>query len=135
MSTDPPGLVIVGRVVKPHGVRGEMQLAPETKVIVITGQHDRANALKCIELGAYDFCEKPFALPRIAFNPADYAIEQRFFSSKDGTRVPMFLVRRKDLATAGKAVPTILYGYGGFEISLTPSFSAVRMAWLEAGDA
>jgi two-component system NtrC family response regulator len=38
-----------------------MQLAPDTKVIVITGQHDRANALKCIELGAYDFCEKPFA--------------------------------------------------------------------------
>lgn len=77
----------------------------------------------------------PFALPQLTFKPADYAIEQRFYRSKDGTRVPMFVVRRKDLATAGRAVPTILYGYGGFEVSLTPSFSSVRMAWLEAGGA
>jgi prolyl oligopeptidase len=77
----------------------------------------------------------PFALPKLTFNPADYAIEQRFYSSKDGTRIPLFLVRRKDVAATGRAVPTILYGYGGFEVSLTPSFSAVRMAWLEAGGA
>ncbi|MEY4472877.1 MAG: hypothetical protein RL671_1181, partial [Pseudomonadota bacterium] len=78
---------------------------------------------------------EPFAIPKLTFNPADYAIEQRFFTSKDGTRVPMFVVRRKDVAQAGKAVPTLLYGYGGFDISLTPGFSAVRMAWLEAGGA
>lgn len=78
---------------------------------------------------------EPFALPKLTFNPADYAIEQRFYASKDGTRVPMFVVRRKDLAQAGKAVPTLLYGYGGFDISLTPGFSAARMAWLEAGGA
>jgi prolyl oligopeptidase len=77
----------------------------------------------------------PFALPKLTFNPADYAIEQRFYSSKDGTRVPMFVVRKKSLAAAGKAVPTLLYGYGGFDVSLTPSFSATRMAWLEAGGA
>jgi prolyl oligopeptidase len=77
----------------------------------------------------------PFALPKLTFNPADYAIEQRFYSSKDGTRIPLFLVRRKEVAAAGRAVPTILYGYGGFEVSLTPSFSSVRMAWLEAGGA
>ena len=78
---------------------------------------------------------EPFALPKLTFNPDDYAIEQRFYNSKDGTRVPMFVVRRKDVAQAGKAVPTLLYGYGGFDISLTPGFSAVRMAWLEAGGA
>ena len=78
---------------------------------------------------------EPFALPKLTFNPADYVIEQRFYASKDGTRVPMFVVRKKDVAQAGKAVPTLLYGYGGFDISLTPGFSAMRMAWLEAGGA
>lgn len=77
----------------------------------------------------------PFAFPKLTFNPADYLIEQRIFTSKDGTRVPLFLVRKKALAEAGQAVPTLLYGYGGFESSLTPSFSSVRMAWLEAGGA
>ena len=77
----------------------------------------------------------PFATPKLTFDPADYAIEQRFFTSKDGTKVPMFLVRKKSIAASGKAAPTLLYGYGGFDISLTPSFSATRMAWLEAGGA
>ena len=77
----------------------------------------------------------PFAVPRLAFKPADYAIEQRFYASKDGTRVPMFVIRNKDAAAAKTALPTILYGYGGFDISLVPAFSAVRMAWLEAGGA
>ncbi|MFO1254281.1 MAG: prolyl oligopeptidase family serine peptidase [Sphingomonadaceae bacterium] len=77
----------------------------------------------------------PFARPKLTFNPDDYLVEQRFYTSKDGTRVPLFLVRKKSVAAAGKAVPTLLYGYGGFEISLTPTFSATRMAWLEAGGA
>ncbi|MEZ5744474.1 MAG: prolyl oligopeptidase family serine peptidase [Sphingomonadaceae bacterium] len=77
----------------------------------------------------------PFAEPELAFDPADYRVEQRFYTSKDGTRVPMFIVRREDIAAAGKAVPTLLYGYGGFDVSLTPSYSSTRMAWLEAGGA
>ena len=77
----------------------------------------------------------PFAEPELTFAPADYTVEQRFFSSKDGTRVPMFIVRKKSVADAGRAVPTLLYGYGGFDVSLTPGFSATRMAWLEAGGA
>ncbi|MGH6787991.1 MAG: prolyl oligopeptidase family serine peptidase [Novosphingobium sp.] len=76
-----------------------------------------------------------FALPKLTFNPADYAVEQRFYTSKDGTRVPLFLVRKKSIAAIGQPVPTLLYGYGGFDVSLTPSFSASRMAWLEAGGA
>ncbi len=77
----------------------------------------------------------PFAEPKLTFNPADYLVEQRFFASKDGSRVPMFLVRKKSVATAAQPVPTLMYGYGGFEISLTPGFSPSRMAWLEAGGA
>lgn len=75
----------------------------------------------------------PFALPKLTFAPDDYAVEQRFYASKDGTRVPMFVVRKKGLVNAGQPAPTLLYGYGGFDVSLTPGFSAVRMAWLEAG--
>jgi len=71
-----------------------------------------------------------FAEPKLAFDPETISVEQRFYASKDGTRVPVFIVRRKD--TSGPA-PTLLYGYGGFDISLTPSFSASRLAWIEAG--
>ena len=70
--------------------------------------------------------------PKLLFNPEDFTVEQRFFSSKDGTRVPMFIVRKK--GTTGP-VPTLLYAYGGFNISLTPTFSATRLAWLEQGGA
>ncbi len=65
-------------------------------------------------------------------NPADYITEQVFYTSKDGTRVPMFIVRRKDLDMT-KTHPAYLYGYGGFNISLNPSFSPTRLYWLENG--
>jgi len=71
-----------------------------------------------------------WAAPKVAFSPDDYAVEQVFYNSKDGTRVPMFIVRKK--GTTGPA-PTLLYAYGGFNVSLTPSFSATRLAWLEKG--
>ncbi|HEX2803994.1 MAG TPA: prolyl oligopeptidase family serine peptidase [Sphingomicrobium sp.] len=71
-----------------------------------------------------------WATPRVAFNPEDYSVEQRFYASKDGTRVPMFIVRKK--IVTGPA-PTLLYAYGGFNIAMTPSFSSSRLAWLEKG--
>ncbi|MBW8754011.1 MAG: S9 family peptidase [Sphingomonadales bacterium] len=77
----------------------------------------------------------PFASPNLVFEPHDFDVDQRFYTSKDGTRVPMFIVRKKSIAAAGKPVPTLLYGYGGFDVALTPSFSSIRMAWLEAGGA
>jgi prolyl oligopeptidase len=73
-----------------------------------------------------------WAAPKVAFNPEDYGVEQRFYTSKDGTRIPMFVVRKKGMT--GPA-PTILYGYGGFNVPLTPGFSPTRLAWLEAGGA
>lgn len=76
-----------------------------------------------------------FAEPKLAFDPDSVRVEQRFYTSRDGTRVPMFIVRRKDIADAGTAVPTLLYGYGGFDISLTPGFAPSRLAWVEAGGA
>jgi prolyl oligopeptidase len=72
----------------------------------------------------------PWAEPKVAFNPDDYEVTQVFYSSKDGTRVPMFVVRKKGMT--GPA-PTLLYGYGGFDISITPGFSPARLAWLEKG--
>ncbi len=68
----------------------------------------------------------------IKFNSGDYVTEQKFFTSKDGTRVPMFITHKKGIKMDGKN-PALLYGYGGFNISLTPGFSATRVAWLEQG--
>lgn len=76
-----------------------------------------------------------FAKPALTFDPQRYVVEQRFYNSKDGTRIPMFIVRRRDIAEAKAPVPTLLYGYGGFDVSLTPGYSSQRMAWLEAGGA
>jgi prolyl oligopeptidase len=73
-----------------------------------------------------------FKAPRLKFNPDDYVTRQVFYRSKDGTRIPMFISHRKDLKPDGKT-PTLLYGYGGFNISLTPWFSVSRLAWMEAG--
>lgn len=66
------------------------------------------------------------------FNPEDYITEQVFYKSADGTEVPMFTVRRKDVKPDGKN-PVYLYGYGGFNITLNPTFSANRLLWLENG--
>jgi prolyl oligopeptidase len=76
-----------------------------------------------------------FAQPKLAFDPAEFVTEQIFYPSKDGTQIPMFLIRRIDVVKSGRPAPTLLYGYGGFNISLTPGFSPTRLAWLEQGGA
>ncbi len=70
--------------------------------------------------------------PKVAFDPTDYETRQVFYRSKDGTRVPMFIVNRKGIKLDGSN-PTYLYGYGGFNISLTPAFSVANLAWMEMG--
>ena len=70
--------------------------------------------------------------PKIAGDTSPYVTKQVFYTSQDGTRVPMFITHRKDLVKTGDT-PTMLYGYGGFNVSLTPSFSPTVFAWLEMG--
>ncbi|HZF43760.1 MAG TPA: prolyl oligopeptidase family serine peptidase [Sphingomonadaceae bacterium] len=73
-----------------------------------------------------------FAQPKVAFSPADFVVSQRFYRSKDGTRVPMFVVHKKGLDTR-RPQPTLLYAYGGFNVPSLPGFSATRLAWMEQG--
>ena len=70
--------------------------------------------------------------PKVAFDTSKYETKQVFYSSKDGTRVPMFITHKKGL-NLDSARPTILYGYGGFNISITPRFSVASLVWMEMG--
>jgi prolyl oligopeptidase len=70
--------------------------------------------------------------PKIDFNAKGYITKQVFYPSKDGTKIPMFLIYKKDILMNGSN-PVYLYGYGGFNISLTPAFSTARLIWLEKG--
>lgn len=71
-----------------------------------------------------------WAQPKVAIDLSQIAIEQRFYTSKDGTRVPMFIVRRKDVT---RPAPTLLYAYGGYGIPLVPAFSPEHLGWVEQG--
>ena len=80
------------------------------------------------ENGEYDLYWKP----EIKFNSSEYVSKQIFYKSKDGTKVPMIITHKKDLILNGKN-PTILYGYGGFNISRTPGFSVTNAVWMDLG--
>ena len=83
----------------------------------------------------YDFTDGSLALYRaseVDFDAGAYETEQVFYHSKDGTRIPMFLTHKKGLELHGNN-PTLLYGYGGFNLSMTPAFSVSTVAWLEHG--
>lgn len=75
-----------------------------------------------------------FFRPRLTFDPSAYEVRQVFYRSKDGTRVPLFIIARKGLKRDG-GNPTLLYGYGGFDISITPGFNPLVPVWLEMGGA
>ena len=76
--------------------------------------------------------QKEIFRPKIPFKAADYTVQQQFYPSKDGTQIPLFIIHRNNLQRNGEN-PTLLYGYGGFNISVMPSFSASRILWLEQG--
>ncbi|MBV8884897.1 MAG: S9 family peptidase, partial [Chroococcidiopsidaceae cyanobacterium CP_BM_RX_35] len=73
-----------------------------------------------------------FRQPQVDFNPADYETKQVFYTSKDGTQVPMFITHKQGMQLDGSH-PTFLYAYGGFNISITPSFSVGILVWMEMG--
>jgi len=75
---------------------------------------------------------KVFRRPKVDMNPDDFVTKQVFYKSKDGTRVPMFITHKKGLKIDGNT-PTLLYGYGGFNIPITPSFRVSRLVWMEMG--
>ncbi len=124
------------------GVRGEVRLPG---LGTVTGFPDapRENEsffaytdyLTPLALYRYDVASdevKPFRQPRVPFDAGPYLTEQVFYSSRDGTRIPMFITRRRDAVMNGEN-PTLLYGYGGFDVSLTPVYDPVYAAWLERG--
>jgi prolyl oligopeptidase len=83
----------------------------------------------------YDFASgtnEVFREPTVDFNPADYESRQVFCRSKDGTLVPLFITHKKGITLNGQN-PVYLYGYGGFDISLTPAFSVANLVWMEMG--
>lgn len=122
--------------------RGDIDLPTLGSVALLTGEraHDALyfifqSFLYPPTICRFDFAAQALSIwhqPQVAFNPAAYETTQVFYESKDGTRVPMFLTHKKDLPRDGDN-PTLLYGYGGFNISLPPVFSPTRLAWLEQG--
>src|SRR6476646_113505 len=87
------------------------------------------------EIFRYDFDKRASELlfkPKVKFNPDDYTTEQVFYQSADGTRVPLFISYKKGMKRDGQT-PTYLYGYGGFDISSTPSFAPANLVWMEMG--
>jgi prolyl oligopeptidase len=87
------------------------------------------------EIFRYDFdkrASEPLFKPKVKFNPDDYTTDQVFYKSADGTRVPMFISYKKGMKRDGQN-PTFLYGYGGFDISQTPTFKPENLVWMEMG--
>jgi len=109
-------------------------------VVGMDGQGDSAEAffaftsydrpIEIHRLDAGTAAAQPYAQPQLQFDRDAFVVEQTSFTSKDGTVVPLFLLRRKDVT--GPA-PTLLYGYGGFEIALTPAFSSAALCWAALG--
>jgi prolyl oligopeptidase len=87
------------------------------------------------EIFRYDFDKRASEMlfkPKVKFNPDDYATEQVFYKSADGTRIPMFISYKKGMKRDGQN-PTYLFGYGGFDISVTPTFAPANLVWMEMG--
>lgn len=121
---------------------GEIELPGIGSIVELTGKREDSEMfvsftsfLYPTALFRYDFKATKFSLFRqseINFDPSAYETTQVFYPSKDGTTVPMFLTYKKGLELNGDN-PTLLYAYGGFNISLTPSFAVSRLVWLENG--
>lgn len=121
---------------------GEISLPVPGSILELTGRaHDKdlyihfQSFLYPPTIFRYNFENKEVTAvhqPAVDFDPAHYETRQVFYSSKDGTQVPMFITYKKGIALDGNN-PTLLYGYGGFNINLPPMFAPTRLAWLERG--
>jgi len=120
----------------------ELKLPEPGTVSDFSGNHDqpeaffgfssfkRPNTIYRLDLNTNEY--NTYFEPKTEFNPEDYTTEQVWYPSKDGSRIPMFITYRKDLKRDGQA-PTLLYGYGGFNIPITPAFNVLRIPLLENG--
>ncbi len=121
---------------------GEVELPGLGSAAGFAGEHDDADTFYSFAsyttpsaIYRLDLASRASTLYRkgpLQFEPADYESEQVFYASKDKTRVPMLLTHKRGLARDGR-VPTYLYGYGGFGVSITPTFSVPNLVWLEMG--
>ncbi len=120
----------------------DIPLPAPGSIVEVSGEHDQTELffsftsfLYPSTIYRYDFTGGALTLyhaPELDFDASGYETTQVFYSSKDGTRIPMFLTHKKGLKLDGSN-PTLLYGYGGFDISLTPTFSVPALVWLEHG--
>ncbi|HLZ61401.1 MAG TPA: prolyl oligopeptidase family serine peptidase, partial [Ktedonosporobacter sp.] len=120
----------------------EIELPTLGSIIEITGEQDDneffisfTSYLQPPSIYRYDFAMETLSLlhdAEIKFDASQYETQQVFYPSKDGTRIPMFLTHKKGLKLDGNN-PTLLYGYGGFDISLTPAFAIQPIVWIENG--
>ncbi|MBK8900810.1 MAG: S9 family peptidase [Anaerolineaceae bacterium] len=121
---------------------GEIELPVPGTIFDIAGERDHTELFIQFQsftypptILRYDFTSEELTVldqPQLDFDPDAYETTQVFYPSKDGTRVPLFITHKKGLALDGQN-PTLLYGYGGFNIAMTPIFSPTRLAWLERG--
>lgn len=118
-----PGLGSVG------GMSGD---AKDSEVFYAFSSFNQPATIYRLDLSQADAQAASFKAPQLKFDPQDYVVKQVFYRSKDGTRVPMFISHRRDLDLS-RPQPTLLYGYGGFNVSLTPSYSVTRQAWMAMG--
>ena len=121
---------------------GEIALPVPGTIVDISGERDHTELFIQFQsftypptILRYDFTTEELTIldqPQLDFQPDAYETSQIFYPSKDGTKVPLFITHKKGLALDGQN-PTLLYGYGGFNVSMTPIFSPTRLAWLERG--
>lgn len=132
-------------VVRIHGLDGKLERQldlPRGSVTGLSGRQDSRRTFFGVSsfvlpgsIYSYDFDTAELAVwrsPELGIDPDQFVTKQVFFQSKDGTRVPMFLVHKKGIRLDGEN-PTLLFGYGGFNISLLPRFSPQTLVWLERG--
>ncbi len=131
------------RLLDRHGrLRGEIALPGLGQIVGVSGRPDDTELFYRFTafnvpgtVYRYDLVDGRstiFRQPEVAFQAQDYLTEQVFYTSRDGTRVPMFITRHRDVQPTPDT-PTYLYGYGGFNIPLLPAFSATNLVWMEMG--